>query len=556
LTVSQRALEHQGGAGLLTRGRMLPIVLGLIAVLLALLIVHDVFFPPAPAGAAVNTATVTMGNVQSAVSGTGTVVPAQQQNLNFGQSGTLAELDVKVGDHVTKGQVVARLDPTQLQQALQQAQNSLTQAQATLSSTVNGNAVTQAQHNLAAAQQTLGDTRAQVNLTGQQDASTLAQDQNQLDNVDAPALAQAQRNLADFNAANPADNCSSPAPPQQCTQLNSAITQAQNAVNQDNVKILADQNRIATDQLSGQRSIDQATATVTTAQDNLDGQTITRPNTIASQQAAVSTAQLQVQTAQRNLDMATLTAPFDGTVQSINGVVGEPVSSGGGSTSLAPGSSAPQPSSSGASGGGAGGAGSTGSTGTGASSGGSSVFMVLGDVSAMQVVAPFAEADASRLAVNQQATVTFDAVSGVTLPAHVLAVASTATVVSNVTNYYATLVLDQIDSRLKSGMTANANVTVQSATNVLTVPNSVITRIGGAAFVTLLGRDGKQTRVPVQTGAAGDTFTEIRGGLNVGDRVVRPQLRAGTTGAAGAAGGRGAFGGGGGGGGVRIGGGG
>jgi len=217
-------------------------------------------------------------------------------------------------------------------------------------------------------------------------------------------------------------------------------------------------------------------------------------------------------------------------------VVGEPVSSGGGSTSLAPGSSAPQPSASGSTGG----TGGTGGTGA-ASSGSGSAFIVLGNASAMQVVAPFAEADASRLAANQVATVTFDAVTGLTLNGHVLAVANTATVVSNVTNYYATLVLDQLDNRLKSGITANASVTVQAATNVLTVPNSVITRIGATAFVTLLGRDGKtQTRQVVQTGAVGDTSTEITGGLNTGDRVVRPQLRTGTAAGAAGTGGRGA----------------
>jgi multidrug efflux pump subunit AcrA (membrane-fusion protein) len=103
-------------------------------------------------------------------------------------------------------------------------------------------------------------------------------------------------------------------------------------------------------------------------------------------------------------------------------------------------------------------------------------------------------------------------------------------------------------------MTANASVIVQQAQNVLTLPNSVITHIGNAAFVTLLGKDGKtQTRQPIQTGAVGDTTTEIVGGLNQGDRVVRPALRTGTAAGAGGAG-RGGLGGGGGG--VRIGGGG
>src|SRR5207302_9756332 len=113
--------------------------------------------------------------------------------------------------------------------------------------------------------------------------------------------------------------------------------------------------------------------------------------------------------------------------------------------------------------------------------------------------------------------------------------AQIATVVSNVTNYSATLVLDEVDQRLKSGMTANASVIVQNAQNVLTLPNSVISRIGGASFVTLLARDGKtETRRAVQTGAVGDTTTEIMNGPNEGDHVARPHVRR-TTGPAGAA---------------------
>jgi HlyD family secretion protein len=548
LSVSHGMLEGRAAAGLFTRERLVPLGLGLLAVLLAFLIAHDVFFPPGPASAAVNTATVQRGTVRSAVSGTGTVVPAQQQSVGFTQSGTLAEVDVKVGDHVAKGQVMARLDTTQLQQALTQADNGLTQAQATLNSTLNSNALTQAQHGLANAQQSLADSQASVNLVNQQDANQQLQDTATL-GQDSAALQTAQQNLA-------GGNCSSATPATNCSQLQTAATQAQSTVNADNNKVNSDNNKIATDKLSGQRSINQANQAITTAQDNLNSQTISRPNTIASQQAAVSNAQLAVQTAQRNLDLATLSAPFDGTVMSVTGQVGE---SAGGGTALAPGTTAPLPGSSGGgSTGGGGAASSSGSAGSGSGGGG---FIVLSNVSALEVVAPFAEADASRVQANQQATITFDAITGLTEPAHVLAVAQSGTVVSNVTNYYATLVLDNLDQRLKTGMTANANVVVQQAQNVLTVPNSVVTRLGTLSFVTLLGRDGKtQTRQAVQTGAVGDTSTEIMGGLNEGDRVVRPTLRTGAAaaGGAGAAGGRGAGGlggGGGGGGAVRIGGG-
>ena len=535
MSVGQRAFRGDIAVPLWSRERLVAIALGLVALLLAFLIAHDVLFPASSSTSALRTVTAARGNVRSAVSGTGTVVPATQQNLSFGVAGTLTEIDVKVGDQVKQGQVLAKLDRTTFQTALDQANNNLTTAQATLNNTLNSNAVVQAQHSLANAQQSLSDTQAQVSLTNQQDANTLAADQAQLANVDQPALDQAQTN---YNNA----GCTTSPQPQTCTQqIQQALTQAQNTVAQDKTKIAQDQNKIATDQLNGQKTINSATAAVTAAQDSLNSQTIQRPNTIASQQSAVANAQIAVQTAQKNLDQTTLTAPTDGTVLSINGQAGENASAGAGVTAQAPGTTAPLPSTSGST-----------SSSSGGGSAGASSFMVLGNVSGLQVIAPFAEADAARLAANQTATITFDAVANLSVPAHVLAIASGATVISNVTNYYATLVIDQLDSRLKPGMTANASVVVQQATNVLMLPNSAITRLGSVSFVNVLGKDGKtQTRQQIQTGATGDQSTEIVSGLSAGDRVVLPQLKAPT----GAAGGRG-FGGGGSGGTVRIGGGG
>jgi HlyD family secretion protein len=493
---------------------MVAAALGLLALLLLVLIVHDVVAPPTPAAAGVQTVAARRGTVSSAISGTGTLVPVAQQNVGFAEAGTLAEVDVRVGDRVTKGRILARLDTTALQQALDQANNALTTAQANLNNTVNSNQLTQLQHSLSAAQQSLSDTQASVNLTSQQDQQQLQADQKQL-SFDQTCLA-------------------TPSTPGCPTGLQ-AVTQA--TVTADQNKVNADNNKIQSDQLAGQRSINQANNAVTSAQDALDSANIQRPNNLASQQASLSNAQIAVDTAQRNLNNATLTSPLDGTVMSISGQVGENVAAGSGATAQAPGSTAPQPSASG----------STSSSGAGASA-----FMVISNVSGMEVIAPFAEADAARLAANQAATITFDAVSGLTLPAHVLAVASNATVISNVTNYYTTLVMDQIDPRLKSGMTANANVIVQSVQGVIAVTNRAITRVGNASFVTILGKDGKtETRVPVRTGAIGDSTTEIQSGLNVGDLVVLPSLKAPSSTAGGGRGG--GFGGGGT---VRIGGGG
>ncbi len=79
------------------------------------------------------TATVTTGEVQQTVSAAGTVASATRRDVAFPVAGTVASVAVRVGDAVTAGQVLASLDPTSLQEALDQANDALAQAQQKLS---------------------------------------------------------------------------------------------------------------------------------------------------------------------------------------------------------------------------------------------------------------------------------------------------------------------------------------------------------------------------------------------------------------------------------------
>ena len=101
------------------------------------------------------------------------MVPAAQQNVNFRVTGQLTEVDVKVGDHVGAGQVLAKVDTRSYQAALDQANASLQQALANLNNTLNGNAVQTAADNLAAARQSYSDTVNSVNVVNQQDAGAV-----------------------------------------------------------------------------------------------------------------------------------------------------------------------------------------------------------------------------------------------------------------------------------------------------------------------------------------------------------------------------------------------
>src|SRR5438034_5555976 len=104
--------------------------LGLVAVLLVGLIARDTVLAK-PAAATIRTATADRGTVTSVVSGTGSLVPAGRMNVNFKVTGTLTEVDVRVGDAVKTGQVLARLDSTTQQAALSHAQASRAAARVT-----------------------------------------------------------------------------------------------------------------------------------------------------------------------------------------------------------------------------------------------------------------------------------------------------------------------------------------------------------------------------------------------------------------------------------------
>ncbi|HSS94895.1 MAG TPA: biotin/lipoyl-binding protein [Candidatus Dormibacteraeota bacterium] len=535
--------------------RLVVAALAAIALVLGGLIYRDVFVGTKGTANTLNLYAVARRTVTASVTGTGNLVPMQQANVSFKVSGTLTEIAVKVGDHVTAGQVLARIDPTQEQNALASAQANLAIAQANLQTAqtpLTSAQITQLRNNLTTAQQQYNDAVAQVNLTNSQDSNQVAADQSQLTNDQAAlaasfAFQQDKSNLAAAQAQATtdtgkftADGCvlaNAPFATDPCKTDFTNVIADQTAVSTDQTKVNLDQAQVSTDQTkltadtakqqadktTGQRSVNQASASVTSAQDNLTTQTESKPNQILSAQAQLASAQVAVTTAQQNLNNTTLVAPMDGVVNSINGVVGETAITGSGTTPEAPGTQAPLPTTS-----------------------ASGAFMVIGDVSGMEVVIPFAESDASKLAFNQDTQITFDAVPNLTISGHVVAVASAATVQSGVVNYYATVSLNQTNPALKQGMTSNASVTVSKATNAIVVPNLAITRLGGQAYVNIYV-GGKEIQTMIQTGVVGDQFTEVTGGLNEGAQVVIPTLRvSGSTG-----GGRGL--GTGAGGGVRIG---
>lgn len=79
------------------------------------------------------TAEVTQGSQTSTVSLDGTLSPRKQANLNFTVSGEITKVYVSAGQKVTKGQKLARIDDSSLQDAVDLASANVTSAQANYS---------------------------------------------------------------------------------------------------------------------------------------------------------------------------------------------------------------------------------------------------------------------------------------------------------------------------------------------------------------------------------------------------------------------------------------
>jgi multidrug efflux pump subunit AcrA (membrane-fusion protein) len=332
------------------------------------------------------------------------------------------------------------------------------------------------------------------------------------------------------------------------TGLSEFVTTASSSKAADEQAVTADQQTVARQQ-----------ATVETAQESLSeteasiasSDTPATP-TIAGDRATVSADDATVASDEDALSETTLRAPIAGTVTAVNASAGTTASSGSSTTSSgAASSSAASSSTSGAaassglgSGSSSSGSGSSGAgSGTGSSSSGSSLFTI-DSLGQLEIVAGFAEADATQIALGQPVTITFPALPDTEVAGRVAAVSLTSTVVSNVVTYNETIDLINPPATVKEGMTADVSVVDQTATNVLYVPSAAVTTTGTASTVELL-RNGKTTSTRVTTGLVGNSDTQILSGLKVGEVLAEPTVTVvGSTGAAATtAGGGGGFGG-------------
>src|SRR5258708_15803662 len=153
-----------------------PRYLFLLSVLLLLLLVLGLILPALlrPHTLTYQSQNVTQGNFDLTISATGPIQSATY-NVVFSGSGKLAEIDVKVGQSVKKGDVLAKLDKTSLQDALNEAQASALSSQSSLDTAQNNyrKTLAQTQTSVDAAQTTLNNAQATLIQTQAQAQSSI-----------------------------------------------------------------------------------------------------------------------------------------------------------------------------------------------------------------------------------------------------------------------------------------------------------------------------------------------------------------------------------------------
>lgn len=153
------------------------------------------------------------------------------------------------------------------------------------------------------------------------------------------------------------------------------------------------------------------------------------------------------------------------------------------------------------------------------------------------------EIDTAKVRVGQKATLTFDAIDGLSISGQVAQIDVAGTVSQGVVSYGVQIAFDTQDSRVKPGMSVSASIIIDSKIDVLVVPNSAIKNQSNISYVEVVGNSvGLDITIatgvsidptllspwPIEIGLANDTSTEVISGLKEGDLIVVQTVAAGT----------------------------
>jgi HlyD family secretion protein len=419
---------------------------------------------------ALQTATARTGNIILRASGTGTLIAASESSLGFKTSGTLTTLNVKVGDLVKAGDLVAQLDNSNQTLALAQAQEALNELTSPTAIANAELAVTTAQANIINAQAAVNNEQYWQN-------AALVKDTYASYVIAKAALDKAQTSYDNAHVGEYINNANE-------AQAYQALYKAQLAYN------TAQFNYSLYSQAPTKRQVDAAQATLDLANAQLveaenlvtalTGGTVPT-NATGSGLNQLNQAKLAVQAAQTNLANTDLYAPISGTVMTISNAIGDTINSGG-------------------------------------------VFITIADLSQAELQIYMDSLDYSNIKLGYAANVIFDALPNVTYTGKVTTISPQLVTIQGNAVVEGDVLLDQkqasgVSLNLPLGVTASVDIIAAQANNVVLVPVQALHELSPNNYAVFVVVGGKPTLKIVTVGLQDGTFAEIKTGLKAGDVV-------------------------------------
>jgi RND family efflux transporter MFP subunit len=391
------------------------------------------------------TAKIERGNVRNTVSSTGTLKAVSTVTIGSQASGTISAIYADFNSTVKKGQVIAQLDPSTVQAQVTQAGANVRQVRANVENLRVG--VDQAradyQKSLAALQQArAGVTTAQAGTFAAK--STVQNNQSgvisaeanvsvmkaEMDN--AQVVLNQDQSLASKGVISQRELQTSQ------TAFKTAQARYEQAIAQLNQAKLSQQSSSNSGVVQSNAAVQQAQAQVKQAeaqvQQSLAG--IKQAETqVQEGQAQIEQAEASLKLAEINQNNLTIISPIDGVVVSRDVEIGQTVAA-----SL----SAP------------------------------TLFTIANDLTQMQVIASVDQADIALVEKSKKVNFTVDAFVGDEFSGTVNQIRLNPTTTQNVVTYSVVIDVGNPDLKLKPGMTANLEFTIDERSDVLKVPNSAL----------------------------------------------------------------------------------
>lgn len=420
---------------------------------------------------------VKKGDIVSEVSVTGRIKPFKSVDLAFEKSGRINSVLFDVGNFVGAGSILVRQDSGEISASLLKAEADLNKSEITLqnyySSIVNvvNDAYTKADDAVRKQADSMF-TDGESDTPKLSFSTTNGQAQTDSQNgrlASRHELTTWQQELSGLSAASSRE------------ELDSALLNSQNHL--QTVKNFLLSVMDALDKATGitQTTIDTYKASITTARTNVNTALTNiadQEQNINSQKASISSDKADVQNIEAQIAKTVLYAPISGIVTKQDAKIGE--------IAVA-----------------------------------NTVLVSVMSASQFEIEANIPEVDIAKVKIGNLASVTLDAYSNsVVFEAKVSAIDPAETVIEGVATYKTTLQFLKNDKRIKSGMTGNVDILSEKHSDVLIIPNRLVTEKNGEKFVTIL-ENGNQKEVQVKTDLRGsDGNIEILEGLKEGDKII------------------------------------